>query len=169
MKTLLALIFFALAAPLFGQEMAELDRRGGFKDIKLMSDVESYADLEFKKNYKDGRYPGAKLYKRKKGTYGSVGILEVYDLEVKSYKGQIYEIVVVVQKSMGMYRGLVNAFGEPKHSHRTNKNYWHTKDIRLNYHINNKDRIVLEYYSLAMEEVRKKEQKERLQELVDDF
>ena len=153
----------------FSQDLAELDRRGGFKDIKLLHQVGDYEDLEFKKDIKDNRYPGAKLYTAIKGTYSEIGSLKVHKLEVKAYKGQIYEIVVEAEKSIGLYRGLVTAYGEPKYSHRAKKNYWQTENIKLWYSIKGKEKILLEYYSLAMEDVRKKEKEKNLKDVVDDF
>ena len=152
-----------------GQEMSELDKKGGFQDIKLMGKVEDLPGLEFKKKLRDKRFPGAKLYTNVKGQYGEIGSLKVHNVQVKSYKGMIYEIVVEAEKSIGLYRGLVTAYGEPKYSHRAQKNYWQGENIKLWYSIKGNSKILLEYYSLEMENVRKEEQKDNLQKVIDDF
>ena len=168
-NSIASILLLLLSTTLFAQNVSELDKRGGFQDIKLKSNIDSLTNLEFKKNFKDKRFPDSKIYTNVKGTYGNIGSIKVHNVQVKAYKGMIYEIVVISEKSIGLYRGLVSAFGEPKYSHREKKNYWQTDDIKLWYSIKGKDKIVLEYYSLAMEKVRKKEQKANLQGVIDDF
>ena len=170
MKRINILTFLLLLSYVLGaQGTAELDSKGGFQDILLMEKVEDLEGLEFKKNFKDKRYPGAKIYSNVKGKYNEIGSLKVYSVQVKAYKGMIYEIIVEAEKSIGLYRGLVSSYGEPKYSHREKKNYWRADKIKLWYSIKGNNKIILEYYSLEMEKVRKKEQEDNLQEVIDDF
>lgn len=151
------------------EEKHELDRKGGFQDIKLNSNIEEYSGLEYKKDIKEDLYPGAKLYVSKKGSYTNIGKVEVHGVEVKVYKNQIYEIIVEMDKDPAIYQGLTRNFGDSKYNLVEKAYYWRTKNIRLYFKPRDRNRLVLEYYSYVMDRLRMQEIKQSYTDVSDDF
>lgn len=161
---------YAFALVGFSQEEEpELDKRGGFQDIKLLSNPSDYSGLELKKEVKDEKYPGTQLYTRLKGSYESIGNVKVERLEVKSYQGKIYEILVETEQSPAVYQGLSSLFGEPQYNIREKAYYWKTKNIRLYFKPAKKDGLQLIYYSYVMERERRAEIQQSFTDVADDF
>lgn len=151
------------------QDVSELDKRNGFKDIKLASNVSAYEGLEYKKDIEDETFPNAKLYTAKKGHYESIGNLKIYDLEVKVYNDSIFEIRVITEKDPNLYKGLKKAFGEPQFGYRTGYYYWSSDRLRLSYGSYSNNKIEMIYNSFVMNKKRKEEKKQVVEEIVDDF
>ena len=150
-------------------DIPELDKRGGFQDIKLNTDISEYSDLEYKKDIKDELFPGAKLYVRKKGAYSSIGRVPIENLEVYTYKDLIYKIIIVSEKDPAIYQGLSNNFGKNQYNHREKAYYWKTKKIRLYFKSGKKNELILEYYSYVIHNMRTEEIKKSYTDVADDF
>ncbi len=167
MRISLIILILTLTAPLFGQTVIELDQRNGFKDIKMNSSVLDYEGLEYKKDIADNYYPEAKLYVAKKGHYENIGSLKIYDLEVKTYRDSVFQIIVVTDGDI--YKGLKSAFGEPEFHYRSKFHYWMGENLRLSYTAPRKNRLELKYDSFLMREKLKKDKQEMVEAIVDDF
>lgn len=163
------ILFLIISGNLLAQGSEELDRRNGFKDIKMASDVTAYEGLEYKKDIEDNVFPEAKLYTPKKGHYENIGSLKIYDLEVKVYKDSIFEIKVITEKDPNLYKGLKKAFGEPEFAYRSNQYYWQSERLKLSYSSHSNNRIEMVYRSYEMNEKLKEEKKQVVEEIVDDF
>ena len=164
-----ALVFFIISGTVFAQGAGELDRRNGFKDIKMVSSVAAYGGLEYKKDIEDEIFPEAKLYTAKKGHYESIGSLKIFDLEVKVYKDSIFEIRVITEKDPNLYKGLKKAFGEPEFDYRGGKYYWRSDRISLRYSSYSNNKIEMVYSSYLMRDKLKEEKRQVVEEIVDDF
>ncbi|ELR73657.1 hypothetical protein C900_02061 [Fulvivirga imtechensis AK7] len=167
LRFLLALIFVNHIT--VAQDASELDKRNGFKDIKMASNVSAYEGLEFKKDIDDDTFPDAKLYIAKKGHYESIGTLKIYDLEVKVYNDSIFEIRVITEKDPNLYKGLKKAFGEPKFGYRTGYYHWTGEQLGLAYGSYSNNKIEMVYTSYVMNKKRKEEKKQVVEDIVDDF
>ena len=77
MRLVILFIFLSISTITLAQDGSELDRRNGFKDIKLLSDVSTLAGLDYWKAQKEK--PGHDLYKRNKGAYQEIGNVKVID------------------------------------------------------------------------------------------
>ena len=161
--------FFLCYLTGYSQSPDELERRHGFKDIRLEAEVADYSDLELKKQIKDEVFPGATLYVNKKGSYTDVGGIKIHDVEVKTYKGKIYEVRVVTDKDPNLRKGLDKAFGEAYYDFRSSAYVWNSASIRLQFKPESKSRLELIYYSHAMEKMRKEEKKNKIEDVSDDF
>jgi hypothetical protein len=169
MRTLLILI--ALLIPGLGtaQSLEELEKRHGFKDIKLNTDVREYTGLEFKKNISEKDFPEATYYVAKKGEYTSIGDVKVLSVEVKAYKDLIYEINVITEKTPDLYKGLKQIYGEPEFSVRTNVYYWATPNLRLSFISHSKNKLELNYFSYLVRQEVKADKAKKIDEISDDF
>ena len=151
------------------QSVAELDKRNGFQDIKMASAVSEYEGLEYKKDVQDKVFPQAQLYVAKKGYYTSIGSLKIYDLEVKTYKGDIFEIRIITEKDPKLYKGLKQIYGEPEYSYRAGETQWNSKNIRLSYIPHSKRKMEMVYFSHIVSARLKEEKKKKIEEIADDF
>ncbi|MBL7851007.1 MAG: hypothetical protein JNN04_08910 [Cyclobacteriaceae bacterium] len=160
-----------LAAPLLthGQDLAELDRRKGFKDIKLGSLVDSLKGIEFKKDFLEKNEFPAKLYQVESEDYKSIGEVKVKKIEVKAYKDTIYEIVVITQKDTRLMKGMQKSFGKPVYILTTDTYNWKTDNLSLTFkdHARNEIRLTYRYYPVLRQMQIDKGKK--IDEIAEDF
>jgi hypothetical protein len=167
MRFVQIILILVFSTQLLAQNVAELNNRNGFKDLKMNSSVLDYKGLEFKKDIVDNLYPEAKLYVPIKGYYESIGSLKIYDLQVKTYRDSIFQIIVVTDGDI--YKGLKAAFGEPEFHYRAKYHYWMAENLRLSYISPKKNKLELRYESFLMREKLKKDKREVVEAIVDDF
>lgn len=163
------ILFLFLSFHLTAQNVAELDKRNGFQDIKMASAIKSYEGLEFKKDVDNDIFPGAQLYVPIKGFYENIGDLKIYDLEVLVYKDSIFQVTVITKKNPLLYKGLKTAFGEPEFSMRTGKSQWNGHKVRLVYDDHSKKKMEMVYFSHEMVKKLKEDKKEEIIQMSDEF
>ncbi len=148
MKTLSLLFLLALPLLSYSQDLAELDRRKGFKDIKLGSRVDSLKGAEFKKDALEKNEFPVKLYSVEDEAYETIGEVKVKKVEVKAYKNEIYEILVITQKDTRLMKGMQKSFGKPIYILPTDTYNWKTDSLSLTFkdHSKNELRLTYRYY-----------------------
>jgi len=167
-KIFFILLFLPVLSP--GQGLEALDKRNGFKDIKLMSSPKSYEGLAIKKEgVDDETFPGSTVYEAKKGHYEQIGSVKIHDLEVYAYKDAIYKIIVISEKDPKLYKGLKKAFGDPEFAYGYEQYYWSADNLKLTYASHSRNKIIMTYLSYRMVEKRKQEKKQAIEDIVDDF
>ena len=165
----LTVLFLFLSLSVFSQSVDELDKRNGFKDIKLMSTVHDYDGLEYAKDEFDENYKDVKVYTARKGYYTSIGNIKVYDLEVRTYRDSIYQIMVITEKNPDLYKGLKKVFGKPEYHMRKEFYHWTGKNLRLSYVPTQKDKLELTYESFLMREKLKDNKEQVIEDIASDF
>jgi len=168
------LIFFTLASISFfsarSQDVAELVRRNGFKDIKLGSPVDSVQGAIFEKDFIEIKEFEAKQYEVKNPAYEKIGEAEVKSVGLKTYKGLIYEIIVTTPKDPRIMRGLEKSYGKATYNIRTETYNWHVpKQISLIYKGLNKKEVTLTYRSYPVIKLMYDDKKKKIEEIADDF
>src|SRR6187399_2763123 len=108
MKVSIPLLFCLLIATIGFAQETELDRRNGFKDIKLASPIDSVKGAVFKKDFKEKHHTG-KLYTIENPDYQTIGEVKIESIEVKTFKGLIYEISVITEKDTRLMKGMESA------------------------------------------------------------
>jgi hypothetical protein len=151
------------------QSTEELDKRNGFKDIKLATEVHLYKGLEYKEEIEDKLFKQLAVYQKKKGYYESIGSIKVHEVEVLAYNGEVYKIKVITEKNPKLYSGLKKAFGEPTFSPRGDNYYWATENINLTFGTNSKTRLELTYTSHVVKSHLKKDKEEEIEDISEDF
>lgn len=148
MKTLSLLFLLALPLLSYSQDLAELDRRKGFKDIKLGSRIDSLKGAEFKKDALEKNEFPVKLYSVEDEAYETIGEVKVKKVEVKAYKNEIYEILVITQKDTRLMKGMQKSFGKPIYILPTDTYNWKTDSLSLTFkdHSKNELRLTYRYY-----------------------
>jgi len=158
-----------MAQSSLAQTTEELDKRNGFKDIKLATEVHQYEGLEYKEEIADELFKTLSVYVKKKGYYESIGSIKIHDVEVLAYKGEVYQIKVITEKNPKLYRGLKKAFGEPTFSPRGDNYYWSTDNLGLTFGNNAKSKLQLLYTSYVMKGRLKEDKKEEIEDISEDF
>ncbi|GHN01316.1 hypothetical protein WSM22_28050 [Cytophagales bacterium WSM2-2] len=168
-KIVIAALSFVLTLTSFAQDTSELARRNGFKDIKLGSPVDSIKGVIFVKDIAELKEFEAKLYEVKNPQYEKIGEAEVKGVELKAYRGLIYEIIVTTLKDPRIMRGLEKSFGKATYNIRTETYAWRVPDqISLVYKGYHKE-LKLMYKSHPVIKSMYADKKKKIEEIADDF
>lgn len=151
------------------QDVNELARRNGFKDIKLGSRVDSVKGAEFEKDFVELKEFEAKLYEVKNPAYEKIGETDIKSLELKTYKGMIYEIIVTTPKDPQIMRALEKSFGKASYNLRTETYAWRAPNqLSLVYKGHPKE-IKLIYKSHPVIKIMYTDKKKKIESIADDF
>lgn len=145
MKELLFLALMLGSILGYTQNLEELDRRNGFKDIKLGSPIDSLKGASFKKDIKEKNEFPAKLYEVEGDNYKSIGEVKVKSVEVKTYKDLVYEIIVITGKDTRLMKGMEKSFGKPSYILTTDTYNWKTEKLSLTFKDHSKSELRLTY------------------------
>lgn len=150
MKLTCFLFLLSFSASSLAQDLAELDRRRGFKDIRLGTLIDSLQGAEYKKDVLEKNEFPAKLYQVEGEEYKSIGEVKVKKVEVKTYKDRVYEIVVITYKDTRLMKGVTKSFGKPIYILPTDTYNWKTDLLSLTFkdHSRNELRLTYRYYPL---------------------
>ncbi|MEO1050889.1 MAG: hypothetical protein AAFX87_09685 [Bacteroidota bacterium] len=166
------LITFISFGSLAQEVNEELEKRNGFKDIKLMSDVEAYEGLVLKKTEEDQITKEitkeVELFAAKKGFYQSIGSIKVQDLEVKAYKKLVYEIKVITPKNPKLYQGLKKIYGKPKFSG-VEKYVWRSTNLQLTFRSLEDNKLELVYTTFLIADTLSQEDEKEIEDIANDF
>src|SRR5689334_9000554 len=123
MKASISILSYLLILNYAVAQETEIDRRNGFKDIKMASNIDSVKGAVFKKEIKEGHHP-AKLYSIEHPDYQTIGEVKIESIEVKTYKGLIYQISVITEKDSRLMKGMESALGKPIYNVRDESYNW---------------------------------------------
>lgn len=153
----------------FGQDVAELERRNGFKDLKLGMPIDSVKGAEFKKEVKEkGEFP-AKLYEVENESYKNIGEVKVKSVEVKTYKDIVYEIIVITNKDTRLMKGMTKSFGQPKYILVTDTYNWVAETLSLTFKDHSKHEIRLTYRCFPIIKMMFADKGKKIDEISEDF
>jgi hypothetical protein len=152
------------------QDTSELARRNGFKDIKLGSPVDSIKGASFEKDIVALKEFDAKQYEVRDPAYEKIGEADVKSVELKAYKGLVYEIIVTTPKDPRIMKGLEKSYGKAVYNIRTETYNWHVpKQISLIYRGHNKKEVTLIYRSYPVISLMFSDKKKKIEEIAEDF
>lgn len=158
-----------LISTLFAEAQSELAKRNGFKDIKLGSLVDSVKGAIFKKDFIEHKEFPAKLYEVEHANYEKVGSVPVKKIELKTYKGFIYDILVITAKDPQIMRGLEKSYGKATYNIRTETYNWVAPDtLSLVYKGHHKD-FRLSYRSAPVRKMMFIDKGKKIEEIAEDF
>lgn len=169
MRTTALLLLLVPASTSWGQDLAELDRRKGFKDIKLGTRVDSLNGATFKKDTKEKNEFPVKLYEVENDEYMSIGEVKVKKVEVKAYKDAIYEIVVITTKDTRLMKGMQKSFGKPLYILPTDTYNWKTDSLSLSFKDHSKNELRLTYRWYPVLKQMQIDKGKKIDEIAEDF
>ncbi|MCE7864411.1 MAG: hypothetical protein DYG99_12795 [Bacteroidetes bacterium CHB5] len=164
------LIFLALliSASVYGQDVNELERRNGYKEIKLGMLIDSVRGAEFKKDLIERKEFPAKQFETSHPDYMMIGDVPVKQILLKVYKGFIYEIEVTTGHDPKVMRGLEKSYGKATYSLRTESYYWKAQTLSLVYKGHRKE-VKLTYRSVPVIRMMYVDKGKQIEEIADDF
>ena len=167
MRILITIFFIGFSFSSISQSSDELDKRNGFKDIKLLTDISSYTGLEYWKD--DKSKPDHAIYRSKIGCYEKIGDVEVYKITVYTYRDLIFEIEVITAKDETLFRSFEKAYGKINSSLAASYSYWDGKNVRLNYETVGSKKIKLTYRSKQIKQMIALDKKKAVDSLSTEF
>ncbi len=153
----------------FSQDIAELDKRNGFKDIKLGSPIDSVTGYKLQKEFKEKDEFPAKLYSVENPDYEKIGEVKVNKVELKTYKDLIYEIKVVAHKDSRVMKALESLYGKADYDVKNDTYFWKTENLILKFQSEGKNRLVLLYISYGLHRAMKDDKNKKVEDIANDF
>jgi hypothetical protein len=163
-----AIILFSIIS-LSSNAQSELARRNGFKDIKLGNLVDSVKGAVFKKDFIELKEFPAKLYEVEHTDYQKIGSVEVKHVELKTYKGLIYEIKVSTAKDPQVMKALEKSYGKATYSIRSEHFYWRATDTLSLVYKGHAKKIELVYRSYSVPKIMYADKGKKVEEVAEDF
>ncbi len=147
----------------------ELSKRNGFKDIKLGSLVDSIKGIKYKKDIKEKNEFPAGLYEVNHPDYKRIGEVVVKKLELKTYKGLIYQIDVTTEKDTRLMKGIEQLYGKPKYILPTDTYNWTSDSLSLTFKDHAKREIRLTYRSYPVLKKMLEDKGKKIEDIAEDF
>ncbi|MEO8472677.1 MAG: hypothetical protein ABI477_10790 [Chryseolinea sp.] len=165
-----SLIFLLLTGfTAFGQNVAELEKRNGFKDIKLGSLIDSVKGFKLEKEFKEQDEFSAKLFSVENPDYENIGEVKVNKIELKTYKDIIYEIRVVTDKDPRLMKALESLYGGADYDMKNKTYFWKTDNIVLKFISESRNKLELTYISPPVHKLMKDDKSQKVDEIANDF
>lgn len=166
---LVPLLILSVTHCVIAQDISELDKRKGFKDIRLVSPIDSIKGTKFKKEFKEKGNVHAKLYDVDHPDYGSIGEVKIHKIELKTYKDLVYEIAVNTEKDPRLMKAMESVFGAPQYDAKNNRYFWRTNSILLTFESHSRNQLQLVYTSFDVFQMMKDDKHKKVDEIADDF
>jgi hypothetical protein len=163
-------LFFILAAlACSAQKINELEKRNGFKDLKLGMPVDSVKGLKLKKEFKEREEFDAKLYAVENPAYASIGEVAINKVELKAYKNQVYQIHVVADKDPRLMKALESIYGIAEYDMKRETYFWKGQSLILKFRSISRNQLEMIYTSFSVLSQMKDDKGKKVQDIADDF
>lgn len=162
-------LLIAISVNSLGQDLSELDKRNGFKDIKLGNLIDSVTGYKLEKEFKEkDEYP-AKLFSVENSNYEKIGEVKVNKVELKTYNDLIYEIRVVANKDPRLMKALESLYGKADYDIKNDTYFWKTDNLILKFQSEGKNRLELLYISYGLHKAMKEDKDKKVDDIANDF
>jgi hypothetical protein len=162
---LFTLSFYASAQ----KDSTALEKRGGFKDIKLGMIADSVKGAKVKKEFKEKDQFPAKLYSVDNPAYERIGEVKVIRVELKAYTGLIYEISVITEKDTRVMKALESIYGKSEYDMKNETYFWKNQNMTLKFSAHGKHHLELLYYSFNVLKMMKLDKNKKVDDIANDF
>jgi hypothetical protein len=150
-------------------KLNELEKRNGFKDIKLVMHIDSVKGAKFKKDFKEKKEFDAKLYEVEHPNYDLIGEVKVKKVEIKTYKNLIYEISVVTERDTRLMKALESIYGQSEYDVKNETYLWKGKDLVLKFRSHSKGQLEMVYISYIVHGMMKADKAQKVDDIANDF
>jgi len=170
LKYTLLFIIISTTLRVNGQDIAELERRNGFKDLKLGMSIDSVrGEKKLKKEFKEqGEFP-AKLYSVEDPGYDKIGEISVDKTEVKTYKDLVYQIHVITGKDPRLMKALESVYGLADYDMKKETYFWKGETLILKFRSVSRNQLEMIYTSYAVLAMMKEDKGKKVEDIADDF
>ncbi|HEY0744872.1 MAG TPA: hypothetical protein VGD40_25570 [Chryseosolibacter sp.] len=163
----LLLILFSIAS--HAQKIAELERRNGFKDLKLGMPIDSVKGYKLRKEFKEKGEFDAKLYSVENPLYASIGEVKINAVELKTYKDQVYQIHIVADKDPRLMKALESIYGIAEYDMKRETYFWKGQTLVLKFKSFSRNQLEMIYTSFPVLNQMKIDKGKKVQDIADDF
>jgi hypothetical protein len=153
----------------YGQETTELEKRNGFKDIKLGMMIDSVKGYKLKKQFLEKDEFPAKLYTVEHPDYQRIGEVKVTKIEVKTYADLIYEISVITDKDIRVMKALESIYGKSDYDLKKETYFWKSDNIVLKFRSHSKNHLELLYVYFPVIKKMKVDKNQKVDDIANDF
>ena len=168
-KGFLTYFLFSFVALATAQDVLELEKRHGFKNIKLESTIDTVSGFKFKKDIKEKDEFDAKLYGIDHPDYTRIGDVKIKEIEVKTYKDLIYEIRVITEMDLRLMKALESLFGKSEFDVKNETYFWKTESLILKFKPQGKHHIEMLYVSFVVQKKMKDDKAQKVDDIANDF
>jgi hypothetical protein len=164
--TLLLILISSVAS---AQKIAELEKRNGFKDLKLGMQIDSVKGTKLRKEFKEKEEFDAKLYSVDNPLYASIGEVKINHIELKTYKDQVYQIHVVTDKDPRLMKALESIYGSAEYDIKRETYFWKGQSLILKFRSFSRNQLEMIYTSFPVLSQMKDDKGKKVQDIADDF
>jgi len=165
----LVLLLMTISAGCLSQDISELDRRNGFKDIRLGEPVDSISGTKLVKEFKEKDEFPAKLYTVNSADYERIGEVKVHKVELKTYQDLVYEIKVVASKDPRLMKALESLYGKADYDLKNDTYFWKTDNLILKFQSEGRNKLELLYVSYGLHQRMKDDKSKKVDDIANDF
>ncbi len=166
----LTLLFMLIAFVSSAQKkIAELEKRNGFKDLKLGMPIDSVRGWKLKKEFKEKDEFDARLYSVEDPLYASIGEVKVNSVELKTYKDQVYQIHIVTDKDPRLMKALESIYGIAEYDMKRETYFWKGQTLVLKFRSYSRNQLEMIYTSFNVLNQMKDDKGKKVQDIADDF
>jgi hypothetical protein len=150
-------------------KIAELEKRNGFKDLKLGMQIDSIKGFKLKKEFKEKEEFDAKLYSVENPLYATIGEVKINTVEVKTYKDQVYQIHVVADKDPRLMKALESIYGIAEYDIKRETYFWKGQTLILKFRSFSRNQLEMVYTSYPVLNQMKTDKGKKVQDIAEDF
>lgn len=162
-------IFFFISHFSFSQNLSELEKRNGFKDIKLGMIIDSVKGYKLKKEFKEKNEYPAKLFEVEHEDYAKIGEVKIHKVELKTYKDLIYEINLITEKDARLMKALESLYGKSDYDMKNETYFWKTDSLILKFKSEGKQKLQMLYVSYVVHNMMKADKEKKVDDIANDF
>lgn len=168
--SLLSIITLLASLVASGQDIAELERRNGFKDLKLGVPIDSIkGEKKMKKEFLERNEFIAKLYTVDHPDYESIGEVPVNKVEIKTYKDLVYQIHVVADKDPRLMKALESIYGQAAYDMKRETYFWKGNTMVLKFRTFSRNQLEMIFSSYVVLQQMKDDKGKKVEDIADDF
>lgn len=171
MQKYILLLFLSIAtAAVCAQNIDELERRNGFKDLQLGIPIDSVkGEKKLRKEIREQDEFPAKLYSVENPDYDNIGEVQVSKVEIKTYKDLVYQIHVVTDKDPRLMRALESIYGPAAYDMKKETYFWKGPTLILKFRSYSRNQLEMIYSSYAVLQLMKDDKGKKVEDIADDF
>ena len=170
LKYTLLFVIISQTLVVTAQDIAELERRNGFKDLKLGIPIDSVkGEIKLKKELKEqGEFPSI-LYSVEHPDLVSIGEIPIHKVEFKTYKDIVYQIHVVTDKDPRLMKALESIYGGADYDLKKETYFWKGQTLILKFRSYSRNQLELVYSSYLVLQMMKDDKGKKVEDIADDF
>jgi len=131
--------------------------------------VDSVKGVKFKKDIKEKDEFPAKLYATEHPDYSKIGEVAVNRVELKAYKGLVYEITVIAEKDTRLMKALESIYGKANYDQLNELYFWTADNLIMKFKSHSRNQLEMVYTSHIVHKMMKEDKNKKVEDIADDF